>query len=286
MSCRQEKTVRPLHVVRGIDDLSDRSPNDEHRDARTFHGSSTARRDGEPIATSRPRAQQIRLQPGEREFVELSIAQFTAIVGEQLPHDGSLVIRGSYPARYRYAKRSFDLIVGSICLIVVAPLIALLGILVRLDSPGPAFFTQTRVGFRGGVFSIIKLRTMIDRGRDGGEPIREDEERVTRIGRYLRRWSLDELPQLINVVRGQMSLVGPRPELPEIVLARYERWQYQRFLVPQGMTGWWQITDRGTTQLCDDTEDDLAYLDRASFLVDLKILLMTIPAVIRQARML
>jgi lipopolysaccharide/colanic/teichoic acid biosynthesis glycosyltransferase len=87
-------------------------------------------------------------------------------------------------------------------------------------------------------------------------------------------------------LRGDMSLVGPRPERPEIVLSRYEQWQFQRFLVPQGMTGWWQITDRGRTVLCDDTEDDLYYLSRASFFFDLKILWLTLPAVVRQAGVL
>ena len=110
-----------------------------------------------------------------------------------------------------------------------------------------------------------------------------ESARITGVGRYLRRWSLDELPQLLNVLRGDMTLVGPRPERPDIVRSRYETWQYRRFLVPQGMTGWWQVTDRGKTRLCDDTEDDVYYLERASFAFDLKILVMTVPAVVRQS---
>jgi lipopolysaccharide/colanic/teichoic acid biosynthesis glycosyltransferase len=102
----------------------------------------------------------------------------------------------------------------------------------------------------------------------------------------LRRLSLDELPQLFNVLRGDMSLVGPRPERPEIVLARYEAWQYARFEVPQGLTGWWQITERGHARLCENMTNDLVYIERASFWFDLQILVRTIPAVIRQAGLL
>ncbi|HEX7103629.1 MAG TPA: sugar transferase [Nitrolancea sp.] len=191
-----------------------------------------------------------------------------------------------YPARYRCAKRSLDLIVAALGLVVCAPVIALLALIVRLDSQGPAFFVQTRVGQNGKLFRIYKLRTMRGPEPQGIADYRDDEARVTRVGRYLRRWSLDELPQLFNVIRGDMSLVGPRPERPGIVLAHYEAWQYARFDVPQGLTGWWQITDRGYTPLCDDTANDLVYLDRASFWFDVMILAHTIPAVIRQAGLL
>jgi lipopolysaccharide/colanic/teichoic acid biosynthesis glycosyltransferase len=192
----------------------------------------------------------------------------------------------SLPARYRYAKRSLDLLVAALGLIACAPVIGLLALLVRFDSPGPAFFVQLRVGQYGRLFPIFKLRTM--RVADPAEAagFLDDDVRVTRVGRALRRWSLDELPQLINVLRGDMSLVGPRPERPEIVLARYQEWQYARFEVPQGLTGWWQITDRGRRRLCDDSTNDLVYLEQASFWLDLKILVLTLPAVIRQAGLL
>lgn len=192
----------------------------------------------------------------------------------------------SFPARYRYAKRSLDLVVAIFGLIICAPVIAVLALLVRLDSPGPAFFIQSRVGQYGTLFPIFKLRTMRLADPSQSPEYVDDHARVTRVGRVLRRWSLDELPQLINVVRGDMSLVGPRPERPEIVLTHYEEWQYARFEVPQGLTGWWQITDRGHKRLCDDSTNDLVYLDRASFWFDLKILALTIPAVIRQAGVL
>ncbi len=171
-------------------------------------------------------------------------------------------------------------------LIVTAPVIGLLGLLVRLDSPGSVFYRQTRVGEGGRLFTIIKLRTMREPTAEesSDDQVDSDIDRVTRVGRHLRRWSLDELPQLLNVLRGEMSLVGPRPERPEIVQSLYEDWQYQRFQVPQGMTGWWQVTDRGHTRLCEDTANDLYYVSRASIWFDLRILAMTLPAVARQAR--
>jgi lipopolysaccharide/colanic/teichoic acid biosynthesis glycosyltransferase len=131
---------------------------------------------------------------------------------------------------------------------------------------------------------MLKFRTMTDGAGvrlDGPHKI-DGDERVTRFGSLLRALSLDELPQLINVIRGEMSLVGPRPELPEIVLAYYQPWQYQRFAVQQGLTGWWQVTGRGKRMMHEHTEDDIYYVTHASFWFDLKILLRTLPAVLRQ----
>jgi lipopolysaccharide/colanic/teichoic acid biosynthesis glycosyltransferase len=189
-------------------------------------------------------------------------------------------------ARYRRCKRIMDVTLASGGLIASAPLISVLAILIKLDSSGPVFFRQMRVGEGGTAFSILKLRTMDDEPcpcHSLNDSAAGDQGRVTRVGRFLRRWSLDEVPQFINVLRGDMSLVGPRPERPDIVLACYDERQYQRFLVPQGMTGWWQVVERGRTQLRDDTESDLYYLTHASLLFDLKILLMTLPALVRQA---
>ena len=160
-----------------------------------------------------------------------------------------------------------------------------MAILILLDSPGPFFFTQERVGLRGNPFRMLKFRTMAIGGRlpqDGGPHKRRDDHRVTRVGKFLRATSLDEDPQLVNILRGEMSLVRPRPEIFSIVLGKYQPWQYQRFLVPQGMTGWWQVTGRGRKLLCEHTEDDLYYIQDASFWFDLKILLMTVRAVIRR----
>jgi lipopolysaccharide/colanic/teichoic acid biosynthesis glycosyltransferase len=206
--------------------------------------------------------------------------------GARLPSDLSWT-QARTVGWYRRSKRALDVILASIALAVSAPLMGILALVIRLDSPGPAFFRQIRVGEGGRLFTMIKLRTMYETSplyAERADLTELEVHRITRIGSHLRRWSLDELPQLINVLRGDMSLVGPRPERPEIVLTRYERWQFERFRVPQGMTGWWQITDRGKTRLCDDTANDLYYVARASFWFDLRILLRTLPAVARQAR--
>ncbi len=189
-----------------------------------------------------------------------------------------------FPRRYVLAKRLLDVVVALAGLVACAPLFLILALLIKLDSPGPVFFLQERVGYRGRIFRMVKFRTMVANSgclpADGVHK-RPDDPRVTRIGRFLRRTSLDELPQLINVLRGEMSLVGPRPEMVEIVLSRYQPWQYQRFLVPQGLTGWWQVTGRSTKVMHEHTEDDLYYIAHASFWFDLKILLRTIPTVLR-----
>jgi lipopolysaccharide/colanic/teichoic acid biosynthesis glycosyltransferase len=185
---------------------------------------------------------------------------------------------------YRLVKRALDISVATVGLVLLTPLFMIVALLIRLDSPGRAFFVQPRVGYRGVLFPMLKFRTMFD----GAEPVSDgphklaDDPRVTRIGRFLRAASIDELPQLVNVLRGEMTLVGPRPELPEIVLKRYEPWQYRRLLVPQGLTGWWQVTGRGAKLLCEHTEDDLYYIERASFWFDLMILLLTARAVFKR----
>ncbi len=185
-------------------------------------------------------------------------------------------------AAYPYVKRALDLTLASLALIAFAPLMILIAVAIRLDSHGPALFIQDRVGQGGRYFRMLKFRTMTNGSgvKLNGLHKHVNDKRITRIGRFLRKTSLDELPQLINVVLGQMSLVGPRPELPEIMLNRYEPWQYQRLTVPQGITGWWQVTGRGRKMLWKHTADDIYYVERASFWFDLKLLLLTVRAVI------
>jgi exopolysaccharide biosynthesis polyprenyl glycosylphosphotransferase len=193
----------------------------------------------------------------------------------------------------RLAKRIMDLILGVICLLVFGPLMLIIALLIKLDSRGPVLFEQGRVGENGRVFKMLKFRTMhvgaeqeqeklLERDKAGHLVFKKtpDDPRVTRLGRYLRRMSLDELPQLFNVLRGEMSLVGPRPELPFLV-ELYEPWQWQRFSVPQGMTGWWQIHDRSDSPMHLHMADDLYYIQNYSLLLDLKILWYTIGAVLR-----
>ncbi len=187
----------------------------------------------------------------------------------------------------RLAKRAFDLLVTIMLLPFVLPLMALIALLIRLDSPGPVLFRQTRVGENGRLFEMLKFRTMVadaerlrsrvERYDAQGNLIHKhpDDPRVTRVGRVLRRLSLDELPQIFNVLRGDMSLVGPRPELPYLV-ERYQPWQRKRFAVPQGITGWWQVNGRSDKMMHLHTEDDLYYVKNYSLLLDVYILLKTV----------
>jgi exopolysaccharide biosynthesis polyprenyl glycosylphosphotransferase len=191
----------------------------------------------------------------------------------------------------RIIKRAFDLILGSIGLIITTPLIALSAVLIILDDGFPVCFRQSRVGENGRIFEMLKLRTMIrgaerlqssvvSRDNDGNVLHKKaDDPRVTRAGRLLRRFSLDELPQLINVVRGEMSLVGPRPELPSMV-ENYQPWQRKRFSVPPGITGWWQVSGRSDRPMHLHTEDDLYYIQNYSILLDIQILFITVWVVI------
>jgi len=193
----------------------------------------------------------------------------------------------------RLTKRTFDLVVAITALILLSPLLLLIALLIKLDSRGPVFFCQQRIGENGQSFRIIKFRTMgIDAEehrdllwvtRDDGKKVflkRPDDPRITRLGHFLRRTSLDELPQLFNIIKGEMSLVGPRPELPDIV-AQYEPWQRKRFAVPAGLTGWWQVNGRSDRPMHLHTEDDLYYIRNYSLFLDLLIIWRTVGAVIR-----
>lgn len=183
------------------------------------------------------------------------------------------------------AKRSFDLIVASVILVLTSPLFALLAILIRLDSKGRIFYSQERVGLDGKPFRIIKFRTMSEDAEKNTGPVwaSKEDPRTTRIGRFLRRFSLDELPQLWNVVRGEMSLVGPRPEREHFVQQfRKEIPQYlDRHRVKTGMTGWAQVNGlRGNAPIEERTKYDVYYVENWSLVFDLKIILKTIRAVL------
>lgn len=192
----------------------------------------------------------------------------------------------------RTLKRVFDLVITSITLPITLPLMGLIALLVRIDSPGPALFRQKRVGENGRVFEMLKFRTMVRNADElgylvgptdqQGRPLIKSpaDPRVTRIGRWLRRMSVDELPQLFNVLRGQMSLVGPRPELPYLVEC-YQPWQRKRFAVPQGITGWWQVNGRAGKTMYLHPEEDLYYVQHYSLWLDAQILLKTIWVVLR-----
>jgi lipopolysaccharide/colanic/teichoic acid biosynthesis glycosyltransferase len=168
----------------------------------------------------------------------------------------------------------------------------MIALAIKLDTPGPAIFIQHRVGENGRLFWMYKFRSMVkDADQRLAEVIRHDvdgnlihktpnDPRVTRVGRFLRRTSFDELPNLFNVIRGEMSLVGPRPELP-ILVEQYEPWQCKRFAVPQGITGWWQVNGRSDKPMHLHTEDDIYYVQHYSLILDIKILLKTIWVALR-----
>jgi exopolysaccharide biosynthesis polyprenyl glycosylphosphotransferase len=183
-------------------------------------------------------------------------------------------------------KRGFDLFFGSLAMLFVLPIIGLISLFIWLDDGRPVFFVQKRVGENGRIFDIYKFRTMV-KGADKLRSLVEktDEKgnlvhksatdpRVTRMGRFLRRFSLDELPQFFNVVMGSMSLVGPRPEMPYLV-EKYQPWQRKRFAVPPGLTGWWQVNGRSEKPMHLNTEDDLYYIQNYSLWLDIQILIRT-----------
>ncbi len=181
---------------------------------------------------------------------------------------------------YRAIKRCLDLGVSAVLLVLLAPVLALIVLAIRLDSRGPAIFLQERVGLKGRLLGVYKFRTMtVESPTFGLKPVSFDDDRVTFVGRFLRHTSLDELPQLLNVIKGEMSLVGPRPEQLFLV-ERYESWQQERLNVLPGMTGWWQVNGR-KQPMHEYVEEDLYYIHNRSLLLDLRILLRTIQAVIR-----
>lgn len=183
---------------------------------------------------------------------------------------------------YSGARRALDLAVAGVAALVFAPIVAVAALAILIEDGGPIFFVQTRVGRFGRRFRMYKLRTMRnDACGDAYKPSSGRDARITRVGRVLRRLSIDELPQFINVLRGDMAVVGPRPEMPFIV-NRYERWQHLRSLVPPGITGLWQITVRSTIPLDrpEATMIDLEYVRRASTTFDVNLVARTFASVI------
>src|SRR5262249_50484711 len=183
--------------------------------------------------------------------------------------------KSSQRSVYELTKRVGD-VVGSLLLMVIgAPVFLLLWALVKLDSKGPAIFRQQRVGQHGAAFQMLKFRTMYaDAPQYERSPSVSSDPRITRFGKFLRRTSLDELPQLINVLRGEMSLVGPRPEMPFIV-STYNLWQRQRLEVKPGLTGLWQLSGDRAFLIHENLEYDLYYIQHRNFFMDLAILLHT-----------
>jgi len=196
---------------------------------------------------------------------------------------------------YTFSKRALDLLVAVVALAFALPIIGVLSIIVRLHSPGPAIFRQLRVGQNGRVFTFYKFRTMFVDAKERfpelyayqytGEEWQElfyklpEDPRLTRFGRWLRKTTLDELPNLFNILTGHMSLVGPRPDLPEYAVY-YSPEQLMKFSVRSGVTGLAQVSGRGMLPVQDQIGADLEYVRRRSFLFDVSILLRTIQMVV------
>ena len=188
--------------------------------------------------------------------------------------------------------RALDVAISALVLVLAGPVIGVAALAIKLTSPGSVLFKQTRMGLNGRIFTLYKFRTMIEDAHARREEVAhlnemngpafkaKDDPRVTPVGRWLRRFSLDEIPQLWNVLKGDMSLVGPRPPIPEEV-ASYHRWHRRRLSMKPGLTCLWQVSGRNEIQDFDHwMKLDLQYIDNWSPSLDLKILLRTIPAVL------
>ncbi|MCS6840082.1 MAG: sugar transferase [Roseiflexus sp.] len=180
----------------------------------------------------------------------------------------------------RYLKRVFDICIASAALIALAPLLLMIAALVRILLGAPVIFRQQRPGLHGKPFTLLKFRSMTD-ARDADGNLLPDDQRLTRFGRFLRSSSLDELPELINVIRGEMSLVGPRPLLMEY-LDRYTPEQMRRHAVRPGITGWAQVNGRNAISWEQKFALDVWYVDHLSFWLDLRILALTVWRVARR----
>jgi exopolysaccharide biosynthesis polyprenyl glycosylphosphotransferase len=191
----------------------------------------------------------------------------------------------------QFIKRAMDVVISVLALIVLAPLFFLLSVIIRLDSPGPAIFRQIRVGKGEQLFSCFKFRsmrvgaeeekeTLLDKNEVTGPVFKmRDDPRITSVGRFIRRTSLDELPQLFNVLMGHMSMVGPRPAIPSEV-QRYQPWHKRRLEVAPGITGLWQVSGRSELTFDEMVLLDLYYIENWSPLHDLQIMLRTVPKVL------
>ncbi|WP_373598223.1 sugar transferase [Paraclostridium bifermentans] len=180
----------------------------------------------------------------------------------------------------KFIKRSIDVLASSVGLLVLSPVLLIVAVLIRVKLGSPIFFTQDRVGKDGEIFKMIKFRTMLDATDKWGEQL-PDEERLTSFGRLLRSTSLDELPELINVLKGDMSLVGPRPLLVEYK-ELYSKEQFRRHEVRPGVTGWAQVNGRNTLAWDERFKMDIDYVDNFNIVMDIKILFMTVIKVLKR----
>jgi lipopolysaccharide/colanic/teichoic acid biosynthesis glycosyltransferase len=209
---------------------------------------------------------------------------------------GAPASRSRLPARrrgYRLVKRALDLAICLLALPILLPLALACAVAIRLDTPGPVIFKQLRTGRDGKRFAMLKFRTMVANAEELKPSLAylnilpapdfkiPDDPRITRVGRFLRRTSLDELPQLLNVIRGDMSLVGPRPT--SFAPSTYRRWHGRRLEVRPGVTGLWQLKGRNNTTFDERLRMDIEYIDHQSLRLDLLILFGTVLSVLRRS---
>lgn len=199
----------------------------------------------------------------------------------------------SVPRGYLWSKRIFDVLVCVLLLPIVIPVLLLCALAVRLDTPGPVVFMQDRTGRHGRRFRMFKFRTMVQNAEELKAKLQHlnilpppdfkipDDPRITRVGKFLRKTSLDELPQIINVMRGEMSLVGPRPT--SFAANTYDLWHTYRLEVMPGITGLWQVKGRGSTTFDERLRLDIEYIRSMSLRLDLKIIAMTVGSVFTRA---
>ena len=178
-------------------------------------------------------------------------------------------------------RRAVDLVVAALALVAVSPVLALAMLAIRLESPGHPIYRQRRVGKDGDEFDMLKLRTMVSGAErmGAGLAVNEGDTRITRVGRFLRRFSLDELPNLVNILRGEMSIIGPRPTI-QVQVAQYTDRQRGRLAIRPGLTGWAQIHGRTSLPWTERIELDLWYIEHRSWRLDLRIVWKTITMLI------
>lgn len=206
-------------------------------------------------------------------------------------------LAGARSSLYPVAKRVLDMLIASAMLLLAAPVMLIVALAIRLDSPGPIVFRQTRIGKDHQPFTFFKFRSMYHKSDCSahqqfvknlinGETPKDcsgykmaGDRRITRVGKFIRKTSLDELPQLFNVIKGDMSMVGPRPPIPYEV-AEYKEWHHRRLSVVPGLTGLWQVRGRSSVSFDDMVKLDLAYVEQRSLSLDLSLLAETVPAVL------
>ena len=213
-------------------------------------------------------------------------------IGNVTPPLGELILSVKNKPIQQVLKRVFDIALSLTTIIALAPLFLVLIILIKKDSKGPALFKQVRVGLKGKHFHMYKFRSMVEDADEQFDKVKKlnntnpvmfkskKDPRITNIGKFIRRYSLDELPQVLNVLRGEMSLVGPRPPVPR-ELRKYKQWHHVRFLAAPGLTGLWQVSGRATIKDFDKVVSlDYEYIKNWNLLFDFRIILKTVPVVL------